>query len=74
MKMMPSEFLEKADYEGGLASGFSYGLRSGDLDDSDDMFNSLVNAAEYLYQKFQLVENELYEHAYEKGYEYGTTE
>lgn len=34
-KMTPRDFFAKVEWEGGIDSSLEYGLRSGDMDDSD---------------------------------------
>jgi hypothetical protein len=46
-RMTPKEFVRKCEWEGGgLFEGFSYGLDSEDIDDSDPKFVKLVERFE----------------------------
>ncbi len=60
--MTPKEFMQKCAWEGGcLLSGFQYGLRASDLDDSDPTFKGLVEDAEAFYNNYERIVHKIEE-------------
>jgi len=61
-KMTPKDFMAKCVWEGGLLeTGFQYGLRASDLDDSDKTFKDMVESAEAFYLNFEREADKIYE-------------
>ena len=67
--MTPQEWLDKANYEGGVYAGFEYGLHANDVDDSDPGFPWLLKTAESLANDYVNAEAALLDYAEENGYE-----
>ena len=58
--MTPQEFWDKCEHEGGgLFEGFEYGLRRGDLDESNPYFNDLILLYQNAYDDFKCREEEI---------------
>ena len=54
-KMTPQEWLDKADWEGGILDGLAYGLRALDVKKKYPHFRSLISEAESLYAELDYV-------------------
>jgi hypothetical protein len=67
-KMTPQEWLNKANYEGGIYEGFTYGIRACDVDDSDPEFKALLGRAEIYALEFERAEDALLDYADDIGY------
>lgn len=70
-KMTPKEWLNKANYEGGIYEGFTYGIRARDVDDSDPEFKALLGRAEIYALEFERAEAALLDYADDIGYNVG---
>jgi hypothetical protein len=66
----PQEFLDKCAWEGGgILDGLEYGLTTGDLDDSDPVFKSLVRDVEEKYKALQPAIESFKNYCYENDLE-----
>jgi len=59
--MTPEEFLDKVEWEGGIAQAVEYGLTSAHLDDPDSDFGRAWDRVVFAVEEFEQIAQEFYD-------------